>query len=238
MAESTPVPLPGALRLEPTLPFVGRTRELATLRALLPHLEGEGRRAALIGGEAGSGKSRLVREFAREAAAQGACVLYGGCDAAVHTPYGPFVEAIDWLVRDLDTRDAAPRPRRTAAARSLGSCPTCASAWAGWRRRSPPTPTPSATGCTPRSPSCSPPLAAAARSSCCSRTATGPTPRRLQLLRHLARSPSDVRMLLRRDLPRCGGRRAGCAGRCARRPASGGGRRASAARRPHARGGR
>ena len=41
-----------------------------------------------------------MREFAREAAAEGALVLYGACDAAVRTPYRPFVlEALDWLVR-------------------------------------------------------------------------------------------------------------------------------------------
>ena len=71
----------------------------------MPHLPGEGRRIALIGGEAGSGKSRLVREFAREAAADGVVVLYGACDAVVRTPYRPFVEALEQLVRgsDVDT---------------------------------------------------------------------------------------------------------------------------------------
>jgi DNA-binding CsgD family transcriptional regulator/tetratricopeptide (TPR) repeat protein len=70
----------------------------------MPRAEGDGRRIALVGGEAGSGKSRLVREFAREAAGGGALVLYGACDAVVKTPYRPFVEALDQLVRasDLD----------------------------------------------------------------------------------------------------------------------------------------
>ena len=53
----------------------------------------------LLGGEPGSGKSRLVREFAAEAAADGALVLYGACDAEVRTPYGAFVEALDQLAR-------------------------------------------------------------------------------------------------------------------------------------------
>ncbi len=91
--------LPGPLRLSPPSPFVGRTAELATLRALMPRAEGEDRRIALLGGEAGSGKSRLVREFAREVAGDGVLVLYGACDAVVQTPYGPFVEALDQLVR-------------------------------------------------------------------------------------------------------------------------------------------
>jgi hypothetical protein len=60
--------LPGSLRLTSTFPFVGRTAELETLRTLMPRAEGEGRRVVLLGGEPGSGKSRLVREFAGEAA--------------------------------------------------------------------------------------------------------------------------------------------------------------------------
>ena len=45
--------LSGSLGLASTLPFVGRTAELETLRALLPRAEGEGRRVVLVGGEAG-----------------------------------------------------------------------------------------------------------------------------------------------------------------------------------------
>jgi DNA-binding CsgD family transcriptional regulator len=93
--------LPGQLRLTPSFPFAGRSRELATLRTLIPRAEGEGLRFALIGGEAGSGKSRLVREFAHEAAAD-TLVLYGACDSVVRRPYGPFAEALEQLVRRLD----------------------------------------------------------------------------------------------------------------------------------------
>ena len=91
--------LPGPLTLSSAFPFVGRQSELMTLRSLVPWAEGEGRRIVLVGGEAGSGKSRLVREFAAEAADGGALVLYGACDAMVRPPYGPFVEALDHLVR-------------------------------------------------------------------------------------------------------------------------------------------
>ena len=94
--------LPGPLRLTPSFPFAGRSRELALLRALLPRAGGESRRIVLLGGEPGSGKSRLVREFAHEAAAAGVLVLYGACDAVVRTPYRPFAEALERLVRVSD----------------------------------------------------------------------------------------------------------------------------------------
>ncbi len=72
------------------------------LRTLIPRAYGEALRFALVGGEAGSGKSRLIREFAHEAAAGGALVLYGACDSVVRRPYRPFVEALDQLVRSVD----------------------------------------------------------------------------------------------------------------------------------------
>src|SRR5262245_20294004 len=97
--------LPGPLRLTSTFPFVGRASELDTLRSLMPSAEGEGRRVVLVGGEAGSGKSRLVREFAAEASRSGALVLSGACDAVVRTPYAPFVEALDHLLRMAEPAD-------------------------------------------------------------------------------------------------------------------------------------
>ena len=94
--------LPASLRISSPFPFVGRSSELETLRTLLPTAEGEGRRVVLLGGEPGCGKSRLVREFAAEVARHGALVLYGACDAVVHTPYGPFAQALRRLARVID----------------------------------------------------------------------------------------------------------------------------------------
>jgi DNA-binding CsgD family transcriptional regulator/tetratricopeptide (TPR) repeat protein len=94
--------LPASLRLSSPFPFVGRSAELGRLRALMPAADGEGRRVVLLGGEPGSGKSRLVREFAREAAADGALVLYGASDAVVNAPYGPFAQALEDLARVID----------------------------------------------------------------------------------------------------------------------------------------
>ncbi len=78
---------------------------MAALRSLMPMAEGEGRRIALIGGEAGSGKSRLVREFANSAAEDGALVLYGACDAVVSGPYQPITEALEQFVRSADPQE-------------------------------------------------------------------------------------------------------------------------------------
>jgi predicted ATPase/DNA-binding CsgD family transcriptional regulator len=100
MTAADPLELPGPLRLTPSFPFVGRSRELNALQALLPDARSEAAtRIVLLSGEAGSGKSRLVRELAQEAAAEGVLVLYGACDAVVPTPYAPFVTAVDHLAR-------------------------------------------------------------------------------------------------------------------------------------------
>ena len=97
--------LPGSLRPISTLPFVGREAELGKLQTVLPRAEGEGRRLVLLAGEPGAGKTRLVREFAGRAAADGALVLHGACDAVVRSPYGPFVDALDRLVRVTEPAD-------------------------------------------------------------------------------------------------------------------------------------
>jgi DNA-binding CsgD family transcriptional regulator/tetratricopeptide (TPR) repeat protein len=107
--------LPGALGVTSTFPFVGRSAELERLRTLLPRADGERSRVVVLGGEAGSGKSRLVREFAAGAAADGVRVLYGACDSVLRTPYGPFAEALEQLVRALP-----PEELRTALGVSGG----------------------------------------------------------------------------------------------------------------------
>jgi DNA-binding CsgD family transcriptional regulator/tetratricopeptide (TPR) repeat protein len=102
MAAEEALDLPGSLRSTSAYPLAGRGGELEKLGTLLPRAADEGRRVALIAGEAGVGKSRLVREFAAAAAASGALVLYGACDATAKAPYGPFVEALDRLTRVVD----------------------------------------------------------------------------------------------------------------------------------------
>jgi class 3 adenylate cyclase/tetratricopeptide (TPR) repeat protein len=85
-------PVPAGLRHEG--PFVGRDHELATLEGLLKSVSSEGCQVALVGGEAGIGKTRLAAELA--ARASDACtMLYGRCDPANLIAYQPFVQAFE-----------------------------------------------------------------------------------------------------------------------------------------------
>ncbi|HVT66475.1 MAG TPA: ATP-binding protein, partial [Trebonia sp.] len=59
--------------------FVGRREEFAALAALLERAAAGGPAFALIGGEAGVGKTRLTRELAALAAERDCCVLTGQC---------------------------------------------------------------------------------------------------------------------------------------------------------------
>jgi predicted ATPase len=84
--------------------FVGRAEELGLLAAALGRAGAGAPGIVLIAGEAGVGKTRLVDEFAAQAAAEGARVLAGGCielgEGAL--PYAPIVEALRSLARGLD----------------------------------------------------------------------------------------------------------------------------------------
>jgi DNA-binding CsgD family transcriptional regulator len=74
--------------------LVGRSAELARLRALLDDAA-SGAVAALVGGDAGVGKSRLVTEVSSIAASQGFTVLCGQCaEIGDSVPYLPFADAI------------------------------------------------------------------------------------------------------------------------------------------------
>ncbi|MBV8295265.1 MAG: AAA family ATPase, partial [Acidimicrobiia bacterium] len=84
--------VPPGLRTEG--PFVGREDELAILEDLLSSLSPQSSRVALVAGEAGIGKTRLVAELAAGAGKAGT-VLYGRCDSTNLIPYQPFVEALE-----------------------------------------------------------------------------------------------------------------------------------------------
>jgi DNA-binding SARP family transcriptional activator len=104
--------LPAQLRPRPGMPFVGRAAELARLAALPDRALVDGRQLALVGGEPGSGKTRLARELAEHVTSSGMHVLYGACDAAVRTPYQPLVEALEPALAALPADDHGPSPGR------------------------------------------------------------------------------------------------------------------------------
>ncbi|MQY04270.1 HTH-type transcriptional regulator MalT [Actinomadura sp. RB68] len=79
--------------------LVGRSAELAELEAALRAAPG----AVLIGGDAGLGKTRLIREFTARAADHGARTLAGGCLelGSDGLPFAPFTTVLRGLVRDI-----------------------------------------------------------------------------------------------------------------------------------------
>ena len=75
--------------------FVGREAELARLFGAFRRCKIEGTGSAiLVGGEAGVGKSRLLREFEERVRRERCLVLHGVCVEYVSTPYEPLVEAL------------------------------------------------------------------------------------------------------------------------------------------------
>jgi tetratricopeptide (TPR) repeat protein len=101
------VPLPGT--------FVGRTRELAALRAALDDAcRGRGR-MVLVTGDAGIGKTRLCDELTRHAEARGARVLWARCWEGEGAPaYWPWKHALRAYLRDCE-------PGRLAAQLGAGA---------------------------------------------------------------------------------------------------------------------
>src|SRR5262245_1031456 len=89
--------------------FVGRTQELAWLRELLTQAAAGEPLVALLGGEAGVGKTRLVEQLVATANEQGARVLHGGCVPLGEEglPLAPVIEALRGLADDLDADELA-----------------------------------------------------------------------------------------------------------------------------------
>jgi DNA-binding CsgD family transcriptional regulator len=87
--------------------FVGRAEELARLRELLARAAAGEPLMALIGGEAGVGKTRLVEQLAATASEQGMRVLHGSCVPLGEEglPFAPVTEALRGLARDLDASE-------------------------------------------------------------------------------------------------------------------------------------
>lgn len=98
-------PLPGPLTTADRLPCVGRAEESDALRAAWSTASCGEPRLALVAGEPGIGKTRLVARFAAEVHDSGAAVLFGRCDEDLLRPYQPFVEVIEQLVQTMDPAD-------------------------------------------------------------------------------------------------------------------------------------
>ena len=95
---ATPAPLPPLLDAPQRAAFVGRERDLRRLELALERTDDIPTQLALVAGEPGIGKTRLVTHFGRLAHERGARVLYGRTDEDGLVPYGPFVEALRQLV--------------------------------------------------------------------------------------------------------------------------------------------
>jgi predicted ATPase len=83
--------------------FIGRRAEMASLGRLLGRAGAKDTGFALIGGEAGVGKTRLVRELTERAGDAGFLVLTGQCVelGAEGLPLAPLVDALRTLVRTM-----------------------------------------------------------------------------------------------------------------------------------------
>src|SRR5262245_42855513 len=108
-------------------PFVGRAPEMATLRGALRRAERGSGSVVLVRGGPGSGKSRLLDEFARHAARDGAVVLQGSCHGTDAAPaLWPWIQLLRGLGHGFP---AAAAPELVAGARAPGAEPrftTCA----------------------------------------------------------------------------------------------------------------
>ena len=94
--------------------IIGRTPEFAALHSLVEQAKGGQGHIALIAGEAGIGKSRLVTELKTTAMAQGFLVVQGACFPTDLTyPYAPLLDLLRALVA------SNPKASLTAAVETL-----------------------------------------------------------------------------------------------------------------------
>ncbi len=103
------IPFPPLLAAGGGLGFAGRAHELAVLTEAWKEASVGGRRAVLIAGEPGVGKTRLAAEMARRAHEGGGAVLYGRCEEDLGVPYEPFVEALRWFCEHVSGDHLRPR---------------------------------------------------------------------------------------------------------------------------------
>jgi DNA-binding SARP family transcriptional activator len=109
------LPNPERLGKAGRAPFVGREDELRLLRAVWEQCRDGDRQVVLLKGEAGSGKTRLMVEFAGTLPA-GVTVLYGRCEKGMDAAYQPFVEAMGHYVAACPTEHLRRLVERSGAA--------------------------------------------------------------------------------------------------------------------------
>jgi len=129
--EPTP-PSAGELPEEAQPLFVARERELAKLNGWLELALGGQGRVAFVIGEPGSGKTLLLQEFSRRAmesygdllVAGGSCNAYSG----LGDPYLPFLEVLQMLSGDVESRLAGGGISREHGRRLWGALPSAVQA--------------------------------------------------------------------------------------------------------------
>ncbi len=99
-AELSSVPVPGPLRTVPRIAYVGRVDERQLLASVWAETQEGARRAALISGEPGIGKTRLASYTALAAHADGATLLWGAASQDLGAAYAPWIEALGRYVEE------------------------------------------------------------------------------------------------------------------------------------------
>jgi DNA-binding SARP family transcriptional activator/tetratricopeptide (TPR) repeat protein len=90
------------------LPFEGRESELATLRHVWQRAARGAGQLAFVSGEAGIGKTRLLREFSLAVEREGGRVLAGRSSAPETRPYEPLVDALRLAAAEIARLPLAP----------------------------------------------------------------------------------------------------------------------------------
>jgi KaiC/GvpD/RAD55 family RecA-like ATPase/tetratricopeptide (TPR) repeat protein len=102
---------------EPVL--VGRENEIEELQRYLDlAVQGKGK-TVFISGEAGSGKTRLTREFLKRARERGVAVMAGWCLSDSAAPFFPFVEAFNDYFEDIDAEEQSASLQQPSASFGL-----------------------------------------------------------------------------------------------------------------------
>jgi DNA-binding SARP family transcriptional activator len=104
----TQTPLSSQLDAAEDTPFVGRADDLRSLQVAWDRASRHAGNTVFVGGEAGIGKTRLMRELARYVDERGGSVLWGNASPDAITTYQPIVDAISSGIGLLGADDLDP----------------------------------------------------------------------------------------------------------------------------------